>query len=340
MLGTAELIGIDIGQYAIKLARVKKTGKSFACNFLAYEDIPAEMRGKKDHNSLKRLVGDLVKRHKLANSQPVIHIAAGDALMRRVNVPGGLSGDELEGAIELDLAPALPFSIDQVYFDFEETPDENGSYLAIAARRDLVDPRTDLLQDRGKRALPVQVDVDIFAYERLIAQLQGAGVAKEKSLMIVDIGYNMCRLIAFKNQKYVFHREQQIGGQQATEMFADAYECDNQRAEKKKLDHSLGDDYPDLILKPYANALVEQINLAIDFYEASGPDAVPVEKLYLTGGGAKLKGLSGVLQKSVTIAVSPLDLSARIKPQNKKTEIFQKGFNHALAIGLAMEGSK
>ena len=339
MLGASDLIGIDIGQYAIKFTRVKKTGRSFVCNFLAYEDIPAEIRGKKDHDGLKRIVGNLVKRHKLANSQPVIHVAAGDALMRSVNVPAGLSGDELEGAIELDLAPALPFNIDQVYFDFDEKPDENGSYLAIAARRDLIDPRTDLLQVRGKR-LPVQVDVDVFAYERLVSQLQGTGIAKEASLMIVDIGYNRCRLIAFKNQKYVFHREQQIGGQQATEILADAYNCDERSAEKKKLDRSFGDDYKELVLKPYATALAEQINLATDFYEASGPDAVPVEKLYLTGGGAKLSGLTGALQEHLTIAVSLLDLSAQVKGQSKKNETLQKGLDHALAIGLAMEGGK
>ena len=36
MLGKPEIIGVDIGQYSIKIARVKQTGKSFTANHLAY----------------------------------------------------------------------------------------------------------------------------------------------------------------------------------------------------------------------------------------------------------------------------------------------------------------
>ena len=37
MLGTAEIFGVDIGQYAIKIARVKSGGRGFTVNHLAYE---------------------------------------------------------------------------------------------------------------------------------------------------------------------------------------------------------------------------------------------------------------------------------------------------------------
>lgn len=330
MLGTSELIGVDIGQYAIKFARVKKSGGSFICNFLAYDIIPEEIRESKNHEALKGFVSDLIKQYKLTKLQPVIHVNAGDTIMRRVEVAAEFSGDALEGAIEFDLAPALPFGIDEVYFDFEETPDENNTHLTIAARRDLVDSRTELLQSSAKKKTTVQVDVDVFAYERLISQLQGTDIAQEDSLMLIDIGCRRCRMIAFNEQKYIFHREQQNTDQQAIE----AYGVNNIDIENS----GTYEEYQQSVLEPYAISLADQINLAIDFYEASGSEAVPIEKLYITGGGAYLQGLLEALQNHMTLPVDLLNLSDHIKIQTGQDEVLQNGLNHALAIGLAMEG--
>ncbi|SUO97302.1 type IV pilus assembly protein PilM [Suttonella ornithocola] len=340
MLGNPDLIGIDIGQYAIKIARLKKSGKSFVSNFLGYEIVPSTVRESKDRQALKDFISQILKSkiYKLTKGQPVIHVNVGDTIMRNVMVPEDVSAEGLEGAIELDLSPALPFSIDQVYFDFENQPGKDGSYLTIASRRDIVDAKTALFANKAKTLLTPQVDVDVFAYERLVENLIQAGEVSGSTVAILDIGYNRSRLFVYQNGQYVFAREPQIGGNQATEVIRDIYDIDMETAETRKLNKAFGAEYNDSVLTPYSHSLAEQINLAIDFYEASSAEATKLDSIYLTGGGSQLQDLVPALKTLLTVPTELLSLSSHIKLQSGQSELLQSGLNHGLAIGLAMEG--
>lgn len=338
MLGNPEYIGIDIGQYAIKIARVKKAGKSFVSNYLVYEILPEELRGGKDKEGLKDLVTKILKTHKIIKGQPVVHVNSGDTIMRNIVLPENTTRDAVEGAIELDLGQSLPFSLEQVYFDFDENMDANGGYLAIAARRDVVDGKTSLFANRAKTLNKPQVDVDVFAYERLVENLVQAGRIHNTTVAVMDIGYTHSRISIYQDGKYVFVREPQIGGNQVSEIIRDVYDLDLDSAESRKLNQNLGEEYEELVLMPYVSTLSEQMNLALDFYEASSPDAKPIERIYVTGGGAQLRGLVSALSTKIDTPIELLDLSQFIKLQSKQTDLLQDGMNHGLAIALALEG--
>ena len=116
MLGKPEIIGVDIGQYSIKVAQIKQSGKAFTANHLAYEVIPPEVRLQRDRVTLSKIVAATLKKQKVNKGQVVLHVNTGDVIMREVNVDASLRGNELEGAIELELNDAIPFGMDQVYF--------------------------------------------------------------------------------------------------------------------------------------------------------------------------------------------------------------------------------
>lgn len=338
MLGNTDFIGIDIGQYAIKLARLKKSGKSFVCNFLGYEIIPEEIRANKDKKALQEFMNQILKSYKISKGQPVIHMSIGEAILRHVILPDNTTKEGMEGAIELDLGNSLPFGIDQVYYDFDEKPGKDGSYLAVAARRDLIDGKTALLNGRVKTLNGPQVDLDAFAFERLIEAMTHNGTIVGSTIGILDIGYLRSRIFVYQNAQYVFAREPQIGGNTVNEIIRDVYDMDIDSAEGKKLNQNFGDEYEELVLNPYINTLSEQINLAIDFYEASAADSTKLDMLYVTGGGALLRGLIEGLRSTIVVPVDVLNLSSHIKLQSGQSEIFQTGLNHSLSIGLAMEG--
>lgn len=330
MLGNTDFIGIDIGQYAIKIARVKG-GKSFTATPIAYEVLTDE---NKSGEGLKTLITNLLKYHKITKGQPVVHVSISDAIMRNVNVPENTSKDGLEGAVELELSPALPFPIDQVYFDFDPNPVADGSYLAVASRRDLIDQKTGLFANRAKTLNSPQVDIDAFAFERLVEGLTLSGNVAGQNIGILDIGLNRSRMLIYQNGEFVFSREPQIGGQQVNEIIRDVYDISLADAENRKLNHNFSGEYNDLVLTPYATSLSEQINLAVDFYEASSEKAGRLDGLYLTGGGSQLQGLIEYLQSSVNIPVSGLSLGNHLKGSSQLGD----GLNYGLAIGLAMEG--
>lgn len=334
MLGSVDYIGIDIGQYAIKIAKVK-SGKNFSATLLAYEVITDENR---DKDSLKKLIGLMLKRLKITKGQPVIHINIGEAILRDVYVQEGTTKENLEGAIQLELTPAIPFQMDQVYFDFDEKPNADGSNKVVAARRDIVDQKIALLAERAKTLNAPEIDVDVFAFERLIDALQRGKLIQDQTIALLDIGHNQSRFMIYQNREYAFGRDLQIGGKQVDEIIRDVYDISLADAQTRKLSQNLGQEYHNLVLTPYLNSFAEQINLATDFYAASSDQASQVECIYLTGGGAQLQGLVEGLRNLITVPLNLLDLSSQVKLNSGVESSLQNGLSHGLAIGLAMEG--
>lgn len=337
MLGTAEIFGVDIGQYAIKIARVKGGGKGFSVSHLGYEVIPDEVRANKDKSTLSKLVVTAIKKHKMAKGQPVIHINAGDTILRKLELDPGLRGSDLEGAVELELSDSLPFPLDQVYIDYDEKVDAEGKRLAVAGRRDLIDPRVDLLSTLGKNYAAPEVDVDVFAFQRT---LNGLGVLSGNApVMLVDIGYARSRFYVYRGNELIYNREQQVGGNHVNEIIRDVFDIDASQAETRKLTQSFGNEYHDLVLLPYVNMFAEQMNLALDFYEANNTSAHDIQRVFLTGGGAALKDFPAMLREHVGRQLELLNFSSNIKGRQQDADAsVGTGLHHALAVGLAMEG--
>ena len=212
MLGKPEIIGVDIGQYSIKVAQIKQSGKAFTANHLAYEVIPPEVRLQRDRVTLSKIVAATLKKQKVNKGQVVLHVNTGDVIMREVNVDASLRGNELEGAIELELNDAIPFGMDQVYFDFDEVPSKKGTRLAVVVRRDVADEKTALLNNLPKTFSKPQVDVDAFAFTRVLKYVSKSDVGKNDRIMLIDIGFSRSRFYVCKGSELLFSREQQIGG--------------------------------------------------------------------------------------------------------------------------------
>ena len=336
MLGTPELFGVDIGQYAIKIARVKSTGKGFTATHLGYEIIPDEVRMNRDKATLAKIIVTAIKKHKMSKGQPVIHVSAGDTILRRLELDHALRGPDLEGAVELDLSDSLPFPLDQVYLDYDEKPDAEGKRLAVAGRRDVIDAKTDLLAGLGKNYAPVQVDVDAFAFARALESL---GLLGSSPVMLVDIGFSRSRFYVFKGSELIYNREQQVGGNHVNEIIRDVFDIDAAQAETRKLTQSFGEEYHNLVLVPYVNMFAEQMSLALDFYEANNTGSHDIQKIYLTGGGAVLKDFLSLLRESIGRPLDLLNFSGNIRSKHHEVDVsVNTGIHHTLAIGLAMEG--
>lgn len=342
MLGKSELIGIDIGQYSIKIARVKQSTKSITATQLFYEVIPSEIREKRDDAALAKMVVAALKKQKIARGQAVLHVNLGECIMRKVTLDNpNLSGINLEAALETELSSAIPFGIDQVYFDYDEKADVDGSRTVIAVRRDIANKKTVLLESLPKTFVPPQVDVDAFALSRLLDYV----IKREGSTgntMIVDIGYNRSRFHVYRGSDLIFTREQQIGGKQVNDIIVDVFDINEESAENRKLARDFNhDEYNDLVLGSYLNTFNEQMNLVFDFYEASEYGRESISKVYLTGGGALLHGLADGLNSLSKREVRTLDLSSYIRLSGsaaREGALLQSGINHALAMGLAIEG--
>lgn len=341
MLGKSELIGIDVGQYSVKIARIKQTAKNITATSLTYEIIPSEIREQRDDEALSKMIMAALKKQKIAKGQAVLHVNLGDVIMRNVVLENPkVSGMVLEGELELELGNAIPFGVDQVYYDYDEKPNKNGARTVVAVRRDVADRKANLLKDLPKTFTAPEVDVDAFAFSRLLEYVIKKEGAKG-NIMIIDIGYMRSRFYVYnRDTDLLFSREQQFGGKNVNDIIRDVFDVNEETAENRKLSKDFTSaEYDDLVLGSYVHTFNEQLHLVMDFYEASEYGKEQISMIYLTGGGSRLSGLVESLNSlSSSIEIRALDLSSYIKLGNSsENRALQSGISHGLAIGLAVE---
>lgn len=333
----ANYFGIDIGSYAIKVASVQNKAKEILIEDIAYEVIPPEIRKTGRVDQVADQIRAMIRKVGKSKGTPVYALPTSAAIMRKIFLPANMGDEEMEGNVELELSNSLPFPIDQVYFDYLLDDEVNDEGLlgvqTIAVRRQPVDLRVDTLQSIRKNYADPQVDIDCYAYFRIIEKM--AHLSPEDGVFLLDVGYKNTRVYAYNSAGIVFNRELQIGGNSVTEAMSETYSMPYEEAETQKLSGNFNPDFFDLILQPHLSAFIEQIKLAKDFFDASVKGAVNINQLFLTGGGALLPGfVEGIGNNLGNLTLLPIGMIGPFKVASKVNKRIN-GSLPALQTGMA-----
>lgn len=337
MLGSSNLIAVDVGNFSVKTLSGKWRNSS-SLSAEAGDTIVVDRTGDLDKNSaVEFALRQSLKSLKVSNVEVLTAIPLSEVITREMAIEDDESSTE--AAIEIELSSALPFSLDQVYFDFKKIHGTANKYLVAASRRDVVDPLTSSIRSTTKKLINVQVDVDAFAYGRLISQLFSDTLERGKAIALVDIGHKQSRFYFYGEEGLLYNRDQQIGGYQATEGVIEVYDLNEREAQEVKHTKASDGEFYKLVTVPYARSFAEQLNLVMDFYEASDKGDRVVEQIVFVGGGVCLEGFVSELGNHIEYAVSVLDLAA---VWNKKIASGEDWLSfcaqHALVAALLTEG--
>lgn len=330
------MLGIDIGNYSVKVAVSKKNGRKSVIERVAMQPLPAEMRGGvADVTTLQQITSQLLKQLKIKDTKVALSIPTSSAILKTLTVDSGLSGDLLEGEVQMELVNFVPFPLEQVYSDFVSLgklkDDKSRQEVFVAAsRKDIVDKLANSVNVKSIKEK--QVDIAAFSVGQLIEQMHG----KDGSAYgVIDIGYRSTNIYVYKDGQMLFSRDQQVGGNHLTEAIADAAGLDMEQAEEMKLNNING--VPSSVLESYYDLISEQAMLALEFFSSNNNEAL--EKLYLTGGGSKVDGLADALVENLPgRQFINLPLGERVKSQRFLRGVTQEdvGVFMATATGLSM----
>lgn len=327
------MLGIDIGDYAIKVAVVKGGGKKIAVSKILYEVIPPESRNKDGIEAKRKIIASLIKRAGRNEKTIALSIPTSAAILKNIDIASGLTDDELEGEIQLALINLIPFPLDQVYVDFislgrkKDTPSMQ-EVLVATTRKEVVDAVAENIQ--AKTIREKIVDLEATAVGVLVEKIKGKNY--RDAYAVIDIGYTLTSVYVFAKDELLFTREQQIGGQQLTEAIAETMGISTEEAETTKL--SAFATIPDDIVENYVESFVEQIALAFELYSSTNtrePSAI-----YLTGGGSNVSALIPALKNSLSqqdVELLPICDSVKI---NDRTDSQVVNSLSAVSIGLAL----
>jgi type IV pilus assembly protein PilM len=349
-------VGLDIGTSGVRAAELT-FGKGPA-TLQRFGQVALPQGAVRDGEVLDpQLVADAIKHlwatAKFSTKNVVLGVANQKVIVRQVDLPW-MPGDELRKSLGLQVQDFLPIPIEQAildYYPISEVTAEGGNrmlrVLVVAASRDMVFTALDAVKRAGLRA--TQVDLTPFAVLRALGRVDELGSAPSAHTgteALIDIGAKVTNIVIHQNGAPRFVRILLMGGDNVTEAVSErlGVPFDQAVAVKQQVGMSpvrgevMGDHPAARVIEASAGSFVEEIRGSLDYYLAQ-PASVPLQRIVLSGGGARLAGLGPRLAAATRLPVEPGVATAALKIG--KTGLSDEQLSYvepqiAVPVGLAL----
>ena len=341
------LIGVDICSSSVKvveLGEVSKTG-GYVVERYAIEPLAKGVVSEGNINNLDAVAEGLRRAWKRMGTRIKnisLALPAAAVITKKILLPGGLREEDLEYQVEAEANQYIPFAIDEVNLDFQVLGQAPGNVaevevLLAASRKANVEDRVAAAQSAGLKA--VVMDVETYAAEMAFDQIssQLPGGAVDQCVALVDIGSSVMNVNVLRNGQSVYTRDQQMGGDQLTQMIQNAFGLSDEEAEIGKRNGGLPENYESDVLAPFRESVAAEVSRAMQLFFTSTQFS-EVSYIVLAGGCAALDGLDDTVATRTqvnTLVANPfaqMTLSARIKPRQLQAD----APSLMIACGLAM----
>jgi len=322
------VLSIDISTAAVKLLELSKVGTRYRVESFAIAPLPQDAFVDKNianANVIAEAIKVALKRSGSKLKEATVAVSGSAVMTKIITMSGSLTDDEMEEQIMIEADQYVPYSLDEVNFDFEvqhinENNPEMVDVLLVASRRENLDDRVEALSKAGLKASIV--DVEAFAMEKAFSLLsdQFEDSTGDKTVAIADIGSTIATLNVLHNGRSLYTREQGFGGKQLTEEIQRRYGLSYEEAGLAKRQGGLPDNYIVDVLDPFKKAMVQQIQRSLQFFVSSSANR-GIDSIILAGGCASIPGVDGLVEKILGVPVyiaNPfinMTLSNKIMPQ-------------------------
>ncbi|MBV8297285.1 MAG: type IV pilus assembly protein PilM [Acidimicrobiia bacterium] len=231
-------------------------------------------------------------------------------VVRQADFPA-MSDQDLRSALQFQAQDLIPIPVEDAILDFQlveefATPDgEMQRILLVAAQRDMV--RSLLAAVEGGGLSASMVDLIPFALMRALTDSSLARDLEPTADAIVCVGASITNVVVHQRGVPEFVRMLGVGGDDITKGIANELGVDGDTAEdlKRRAHPDSPDDLESRtaqIVTAHSTLLIEEIRGSLDYYQAQ-PEASPIGRIVLTGGGSRTIGLLESLEQTLGIAI-------------------------------------
>jgi type IV pilus assembly protein PilM len=344
--GKTSMVGVDIGSSSVKAVELQGKGSDLQLLNLGFEMLQADsvVDGQiMELNAVSNAISSIFNEHKIKTTKVAAGVNGHSVIVKNIVLPQ-MTEDELQESFAWHAEEHIPFDISDVNLDYHvmNRSDDAIHVLLAACKRDKVANLKQAIQLAGKQ--PLVVDVDAFAlqncYELNYDPQPGHVVA------LLNIGASTTNINILNGVRSVFTRDATFGGNQYTSLLQKemGLTFDQAEAVKRGMPLPEGIEQRDTapILDTVSDILALEIQKTMDFYRATVEEGEStVEKILVSGGGSKLKGLVDFLSRRFEVPVEMFDPFRKIK-------VDARGFDPeymreivpemAIAVGLALRG--
>ncbi len=334
--------GVDIGSSAVKVCQLQKTSKGYNLLGLGSAAIPSDSLEDgvlQEPEEIGKVIAALFKNLKIKNPKVGLSISGYSVIVKKIRLEV-MEEEDLRKHINSEAEQYLPFDVDDVYLDFQDLQtgvgeNEQTDIMLVAAKKDVVDDYLDMM--REQKLNPVLVDVDGFALENIWEEMTG----NNDDAVLVDIGASKMNINIISAGFSVLARDIVAGSEQLTEQIADELDLEYEDADKIKLGLSPAGEHVEKLQEIYNQTCIQwvlEIKKALDLYLANHPGR-PIKKMFLSGGGSKVKGLKSFIEQETGLEVISFNPFVDMKINTKKIDpdyVQAIAPEMAIAAGLAI----
>jgi type IV pilus assembly protein PilM len=335
-------VGLDIGSGLLKLAVIDHSGSQPELAKVAIAPVLADaiVEGEiMDPGVVADAIKALLDSAGVKQKQVVVAVGGRDVIVKKIQVDRMKAGEAYD-VVRWEAQQHVPFDIEGVELDFQILdPEADGvqmDVLLVAAKRELVENKVQLLTEAGLEASII--DVDAFALHNAFEVNYPDAMRGVTAL--VNIGNEITNVNLLQDGIPLLARDLSIGTKKARE--------DLQR------ERGISADDADRILQgfdrnadldAYVSGRAEEIAVGVEraaaFLQSSSRDAGQVQSVYCSGGGARIPGLTQALADRMRLPVEAANPMQRLRVADgvfDTLNVDEVGPLLMLAVGLALRG--
>jgi type IV pilus assembly protein PilM len=340
------VIGLDIGSSSIKLVELGESKNGYKLQNLGIAPLPPEAivdGALMDSVTIIDAIRELIANTKAKTKDVITSVSGHSVIVKKITLPL-MSDSELEESIQWEAERYIPFDINEVNIDFQifgsssENP-EVMDVVLVAAKKDIINDYVSVIIESGLN--PVIIDVDAFAIENMLSV--NYEMEKDETVAMANVGASITNINILKNNMTAFTRDIFKGGNQITEEIQRQLHIDYEEAEKIKVGSKIDATSQSVIqevLRSASESLAIEIGNSMEFFQST-TTYEKISKLYLSGGGSKIKDFDIVLQQHIGIPVEIVNPFKKIEYSEKNFDLeYLREIGPMMAVGVGLATRK
>ncbi|GGR47407.1 pilus assembly protein PilM [Deinococcus seoulensis] len=372
-------LGVEIGTSAIKVVALRPGSPPSLQHAVMVPTPIGSMRDGLvvEPQAVATELKNLLAEHRITTRYAVTAVPNQVAVTRNIMVPR-MERKDLQEAIKWEAERYIPYPIDDVSLDFDLLDDlstipEDGQMEVViaAAPTEAIARQIEVLRLAGLE--PTVVDLKSFASLRALrGNLLGEHLTKStltgtnyteagEVALVMEIGASSSVINLVRGDRVLMARNINVSADDFTTALQKAFDLDFSAAEDVKLGYATAttptEDEEDLlnfdmareqysparvfeVIRPVLGDLITEIRRSLEFYRVQSGDVV-IDRTFLAGGGAKLRGLAAAISDALGFRVEVASpwLTVQTDQANVDTGYLQANApEFTVPLGLALRG--
>ena len=336
------MLAVDIGGSSIKVVELSKSGKKIQIEHAIIEPMPKGAWKDGLPVEIDTCAVAIAKAIKSSGSNlklAAVSVPSAAAMTRVLPVPARLADDDVEATLEAGIAQYLPFSAEEVQFDFQPLGPTMGEpdskdVLMVAIQKDYVNMREVCFEAAGSKV--ELVDVDAYAVANILKMYEPLdNYSSHQAIALLEVAFDRTGLHILHGDGSIYAREQPFGGERLSEIIADNMGLSFDQAEQRKKTGNWQDATMQQAAQIFLQELSEQAVNAMQIYQSNNP-RIEIQKVVVFGSGARVPGVEQFLSSHLKMVVDTIDPSV-LFGVGKRCKLAASDMpSLAIACGLAL----